>query len=89
MYGLNMPVSRIRTKLREEYERHRYVAQLPVVDVLLAQSNMEFQVGDEYLCFSESKGSIISVKEEINTAGNQTNISSSLPNFYVTKRQIE
>lgn len=89
MYGLNMPVSRIRTKLREEYERHRYVAQLPVVDVLLAQSNMEFQVGDEYLCFSENKVYIISVREEINTSGNQTNISSSLPNFYVTKRQIE
>ena len=44
MYGLSMPVSRIRTKLREEFERHRYVAQLPTVDVLLAQSNMEFQV---------------------------------------------
>lgn len=44
MYSLNMPVSAIRTKLRQEFERHRYVSQLPVVDGLIWQSNMEFQV---------------------------------------------
>lgn len=46
MYSLNMPVSKIRTKIRQEFERHRYVKQLSAVDVLLAQSHMEFQVGD-------------------------------------------
>lgn len=45
MYSLNIPVSRIRTKTRQEFERHRYVAQLPVVDVLLFQSHQEYQVG--------------------------------------------
>lgn len=44
MYSLNMPVSKIRTKIREEFERHRYVNQLQAVDVLLTQSHMEFQV---------------------------------------------
>ena len=44
MYSLNMPVSKIRTKVREEFERHRYVKQLQAVDVLLTQSHMEFQV---------------------------------------------
>jgi len=44
MYSLNMPVSAIRTKLRQEFERHRFVSQLPVVDVLLFQSHSEFQV---------------------------------------------
>lgn len=44
MYSLNMPVSAIRTKLRQEFERHRYVNQIPTVDVLLAKNNMEFQV---------------------------------------------
>lgn len=44
MYSLNMPVSKIRTKLRSEYEKHRYVNQLPVVDVLLFQGHSEFQV---------------------------------------------
>ncbi|KEQ96984.1 hypothetical protein AUEXF2481DRAFT_3663 [Aureobasidium subglaciale EXF-2481] len=28
MYSLNMPVSAIRTKMRQEFERHRYVQQL-------------------------------------------------------------
>lgn len=45
MYSLNMPVSAIRTKIRQEFERHRYVAQLPAVDVLIFQSHQEFQVG--------------------------------------------
>jgi len=43
MYSLNMPVSKIRTKVRQQFEKHRYVQQLNAVDVLLAQSHMEFQ----------------------------------------------
>jgi len=43
MYSLNMPVSKIRTKVRQQFEKHRYVKQLNAVDVLLAQSHMEFQ----------------------------------------------
>ncbi|KAI5291471.1 hypothetical protein KEM54_004468 [Ascosphaera aggregata] len=43
MYELNMPVSAIRTKIRQEFEKHRYVNQLPVVDVLIAQSHAEYQ----------------------------------------------
>jgi len=43
MYSLNMPISRIRTKVREEFEKHRYVNQLQAVDVLLQQNNAEFQ----------------------------------------------
>ena len=44
MYSLNMPVSAIRTKIRQEFERHRYVNQLKTVDVLLFNSHQEFQV---------------------------------------------
>ena len=44
MYSLNMSVSALRTKVRQEFERHRYVNQLPVVDMLLFQSHSEFQV---------------------------------------------
>ncbi|KAJ5107627.1 NADH dehydrogenase (complex I) alpha subcomplex subunit 6 [Penicillium angulare] len=43
MYSLNMPVSAIRTKIRQEFEKHRYVSQMSVVDVLLYQSHAEFQ----------------------------------------------
>lgn len=52
MYSLNMPVSAIRTKVRQEFEKHRYVSQLQVVDVLLFQSHAEFQVSTD----NESKG---------------------------------
>ena len=31
------------TKVRQEFEKHRYVSQLNVVDVLLYQSHAEFQ----------------------------------------------
>lgn len=47
MYSLNMPVSAIRTKIRQEFEQHRYVNQLSVVDVLIQKSNAEFQVSQE------------------------------------------
>ncbi|ODM20404.1 NADH-ubiquinone oxidoreductase 14.8 kDa subunit [Aspergillus cristatus] len=43
MYSLNMPVSAIRTKIRQEFEKHRYVQQLSAVDVLLFKSHAEFQ----------------------------------------------
>ena len=44
MYSLNLPVSQLRTKVRQEFERHRYVNKLPVVDILLFRSQSEFQV---------------------------------------------
>jgi len=43
MYSLNMPISAIRTKIRQEFERHRYVNQLKTTDVLLFNSHQEFQ----------------------------------------------
>lgn len=48
MYSLNMPVSQVRTKVRQEFERHRYVSQLRVVDMLLMQHHMEFQVCEDH-----------------------------------------
>ncbi|KAF1966485.1 NADH dehydrogenase, alpha subcomplex, subunit 6 [Bimuria novae-zelandiae CBS 107.79] len=43
MYTLSMPVSQLRTKMRQEFERHRYVNQIKTVDVLLFHSHQEFQ----------------------------------------------
>ncbi|TVY26113.1 NADH-ubiquinone oxidoreductase 14.8 kDa subunit [Lachnellula hyalina] len=43
MYSLNIPVAQLRTKMRQEFERHRYVNQMGVVDMLLFQSHAEFQ----------------------------------------------
>ncbi|KAF3064852.1 NADH-ubiquinone oxidoreductase 14.8 kDa subunit [Daldinia childiae] len=43
MYSVPFPVSVIRTRMRQEFERHRFVDKLPVVDVLLVQNNAEYQ----------------------------------------------
>lgn len=44
MYNVPFPVSVIRTRIREEFERNRFVAKLPIVDVLLFKSDAEYQV---------------------------------------------
>jgi isocitrate lyase len=44
MYSLNIPAAALRTKMRQEFERHRYVNQIGVVDMLLFQSHAEYQV---------------------------------------------
>jgi len=43
MYSLNIPVAQLRTKMRQEFERHRFVNQIGVVDMLLFQSHAEYQ----------------------------------------------
>lgn len=44
MYNLPMPISTIRTRIRQEFERQRYVNKLAVADVLLFKSHAEYQV---------------------------------------------
>ena len=44
MYNLPMPVANIRTRIRQEFERQRYVSKLPVADVLIFKSHAEYQV---------------------------------------------
>lgn len=44
MYNVPLPVSVIRTRMREEFEKHRFVNKLNVVDVLIFQSHAEYQV---------------------------------------------
>lgn len=43
MYSLDIPIAQMRTKMRQEFERHRFVKQISVVDVLLTRANVEFQ----------------------------------------------
>jgi len=43
LYSVPLPVSVMRTRMRQEFERHRYVNKLPVIDVLLMQNNAEYQ----------------------------------------------
>ena len=44
MYNVPLPVSALRTRMRQEFERQRYVNKLPVVDVLLFKSAADYQV---------------------------------------------
>lgn len=45
MYSLSIPVAALRTKMRQEFERHKFVNNLYVVDMLLFHSHSEYQVG--------------------------------------------
>lgn len=44
MYNIPLPVSTIRTRIREEFERHRFANKLSVVDVLIFKSHADYQV---------------------------------------------
>jgi len=43
LYLLEIPVSAIRSKVRQEFERHRYVTDLNTIDVLLFKGQAELQ----------------------------------------------
>ncbi|KAK6466036.1 NADH-ubiquinone oxidoreductase B14 subunit (CI-B14) [Scheffersomyces coipomensis] len=43
IYELDMPVANVKTKIRQEFERQRYVNDLDVSNILLAKGQMEFQ----------------------------------------------
>jgi NADH dehydrogenase (ubiquinone) 1 alpha subcomplex subunit 6 len=62
MYSLNLSVSQLRTKIRQEFERHRYVNQVKTVDVLLFHSHQEYQVQIATNAFEELK--LISLLQE-------------------------
>jgi NADH dehydrogenase (ubiquinone) 1 alpha subcomplex subunit 6 len=43
IHELNLPTSAVRAKIREEFERHRFVENLQVCDILYAKGEMEYQ----------------------------------------------
>ncbi|KAI8952371.1 complex 1 protein [Xylaria longipes] len=68
MYSVPFPVSTIRTRMRQEFERHRYVNKLPVVDVLLQQNNAEYQ---EMMNFWKQTTHVMSYFESENFRGSE------------------
>ncbi|KAI1143603.1 NADH dehydrogenase, alpha subcomplex, subunit 6 [Hypoxylon sp. FL0543] len=75
MYSIPFPVSVIRTRMRQEFERHRFVNKLPVVDVLLMQNNAEYQ---ETMNFWKQTTHVMSYFPEENFRG-----SDRLPNNFM------
>ena len=43
MFLLNIPVSAVRAKIREEFEKNRYVTDLSVIDVLIFKGRSEYE----------------------------------------------
>lgn len=43
IYELDMPVSNVKTKIRQEFERQRFVNDIGVRNILLMKGQMEFQ----------------------------------------------
>jgi NADH dehydrogenase (ubiquinone) 1 alpha subcomplex subunit 6 len=43
MYEIDVPLANIKTKLRQEFERNRYVQDLNIRNALYAKGQMEFQ----------------------------------------------
>ncbi|KAI0400876.1 complex 1 protein [Xylaria palmicola] len=66
MYSVPFPVSTLRTRMRQEFERHRFVNKLPVVDVLLQQNNAEYQ---EMMNFWKQTTHVMSYFESENFRG--------------------
>ncbi|GAP89192.1 putative NADH-ubiquinone oxidoreductase kDa subunit [Rosellinia necatrix] len=66
MYSVPFPVSTIRTRMRQEFERNRYVSKLGAVDVLLLQNNAEYQ---EMMNFWKQTTHVMSYFESENFRG--------------------
>lgn len=56
MYEMDVPVAIVRTKLREQFERNRYVEDMRVRNILLAQGQNEFQ---ETVNFWKQEGHVL------------------------------
>ena len=68
MYNVPLPVSALRTRMRQEFERQRYVNKLPVVDVLLFKSAADYQ---ETMNFWRQTTHIMSYFKEENFRGDR------------------
>ncbi|KAK9476381.1 subunit NB4M of protein NADH:Ubiquinone oxidoreductase [Lipomyces japonicus] len=43
LYQIDFPLPTVRSKIRQEFERQRFVTSLPVINILIAKGHMEYQ----------------------------------------------
>jgi NADH dehydrogenase (ubiquinone) 1 alpha subcomplex subunit 6 len=78
MYNLPMPVANIRTRIRQEFERNRFVNKLNVADVLLFKSHAEYQ---EMMNFWKQTTHVMSYFKDENFRGDSRLPSSFMSGF--------
>ncbi|KEZ41528.1 hypothetical protein SAPIO_CDS7687 [Scedosporium apiospermum] len=78
MYNVPLPVSALRTRVRQEFERHRFVNKLAVVDVLIMKNNAEYQ---EMMNFWKQTTHVMSYFKEENFRGDNRLPSSFIEGF--------
>ncbi|KAK4214558.1 NADH-ubiquinone oxidoreductase 14.8 kDa subunit [Rhypophila decipiens] len=76
MYSVPYPVSTIRTRIRQEFERNRFVNKLSIVDVLLLKANADYQ---ETLNYWRGNSHILAYFNEQNLQGDNK-----LPSNFIT-----
>jgi NADH dehydrogenase (ubiquinone) 1 alpha subcomplex subunit 6 len=78
MYSVPKPVSTIRTRIRQEFERNRFVNKLSVIDVLIFRSHADYQ---ETMNFWRQTTHIMSYFKEENFKGERALPSSFMAGF--------
>ncbi|KAJ6446365.1 NADH-ubiquinone oxidoreductase B14 subunit [Purpureocillium lavendulum] len=78
MYNLPLPISALRTRVRQEFEQNRFVAKLPIVDVLLFKSHAEYQ---ETMNFWKQTTHVMSYFKEENFRGDHRRPSNFMQGF--------
>ncbi|CAI4219230.1 unnamed protein product [Parascedosporium putredinis] len=68
MYNIPLPISALRTRVRQEFEKHRFVNKLAVVDVLIMKNNAEYQ---EMMNFWKQTTHVMSYFKEENFRGDK------------------
>jgi NADH dehydrogenase (ubiquinone) 1 alpha subcomplex subunit 6 len=76
MYSVPLPVSALRTRIRQEFERHRNVNKLDVTDVLITKATIDYQ---ETMNYWRQATHIMSYFKEENFRGDKR-----LPKNFIT-----
>ena len=79
MYSIPLPISVIRTRIRQEFERNRFVNKLNVADVLLTKGHIDYQVRLHF---------IVTIHMDMNQGIPRNGLSSGvMPKFWRTPKE--